>query len=245
MAPTRRRSREDSDEEEEESHRSSKRPNVLYAEQEGVASGSEEGYGHAHSNGTRETSMTNKGQKGKSKGKGKGKEKGKGETTLLHPPEQDQHNINSHQDYSDGGNDGAGGGRGGGGEDEKDEEEEEDEDGAMMRKQRELMGDLEGDDMDEDQEEGTRNTRVTDKLNTTVTNCRKPLGAPESGLVSKIMVSNFMCHRKLSIHLCRQVNFIHGRNGSGKSAILAALQICLGARAKLTNRANKLDDLIR
>ncbi|CAN0515788.1 unnamed protein product, partial [Ectocarpus sp. 12 AP-2014] len=39
--------------------------------------------------------------------------------------------------------------------------------------------------------------------------------------------------------------FINGRNGSGKSAILAALQICLGAKAHLTHRAKKMADFIR
>eukprot|EP00752_Nemacystus_decipiens_P012920 g11434.t1 len=67
----------------------------------------------------------------------------------------------------------------------------------------------------------------------------------EAGIVLKIYVENFMCHRKLSVQLCRQVNFINGRNGSGKSAILAALQICLGAKAHLTHRAKKMADFIR
>jgi recombinational DNA repair ATPase RecF len=34
-----------------------------------------------------------------------------------------------------------------------------------------------------------------------------------------------MCHQKLSIDLGPHVNFITGQNGSGKSAILAALQV--------------------
>lgn len=54
-----------------------------------------------------------------------------------------------------------------------------------------------------------------------------------------------MCHQKLTISLCDNVNFIHGQNGSGKSAILAALQICLGAGAKRTHRARNLKDLVR
>ena len=41
------------------------------------------------------------------------------------------------------------------------------------------------------------------------------------------------------------MNFISGRNGSGKSAVLAALQICLGANANSTHRAKKLSDFIR
>lgn len=54
-----------------------------------------------------------------------------------------------------------------------------------------------------------------------------------------------MCHQKLKIELCSNVNFIHGQNGSGKSAILAALQICLGAGANRTHRARNLKDLVR
>ncbi|CAM9711696.1 unnamed protein product [Scytosiphon promiscuus] len=67
----------------------------------------------------------------------------------------------------------------------------------------------------------------------------------DAGVVLKIHVENFMCHRKLTVPFCRHVNFINGRNGSGKSAILAALQICLGAKAYLTHRAKKMTDFIR
>jgi predicted ATPase len=34
-----------------------------------------------------------------------------------------------------------------------------------------------------------------------------------------------MCHKKLEMRFVRNVNFINGQNGSGKSAILAALQV--------------------
>lgn len=37
----------------------------------------------------------------------------------------------------------------------------------------------------------------------------------------------------------------HQQNGSGKSAILAALQICLGARASVTHRGDNLGGLVR
>jgi chromosome segregation ATPase len=67
----------------------------------------------------------------------------------------------------------------------------------------------------------------------------------EAGIIHKVTVENFMCHRKLTVNLCRNVNFIHGQNGSGKSAILAAIQICLGAGAKRTHRARNLQDLVR
>lgn len=65
------------------------------------------------------------------------------------------------------------------------------------------------------------------------------------GIIQQIKVENFMCHRKLRVDLCRNINFIHGQNGSGKSAILAALQICLGAGARRTHRARNLKGLVR
>ena len=73
-----------------------------------------------------------------------------------------------------------------------------------------------------------------------------PTGKPaEAGIIQEVYVENFMCHRKLSVKLCRNVNFINGQNGSGKSAILAAIQVCLGAGARRTHRARNLKDLIR
>lgn len=72
--------------------------------------------------------------------------------------------------------------------------------------------------------------------------CIKP---PECGVITRIECENFMCHRKFTVDLCRNVNFIYGQNGSGKSAILAAIQICLGAGARRTHRARNLKDLVR
>lgn len=69
--------------------------------------------------------------------------------------------------------------------------------------------------------------------------------AAMGGKIKKIYCENFMCHRRLTIDFIENVNFITGRNGSGKSAILAALQICLGAKARNTHRASKCADLIR
>ena len=41
------------------------------------------------------------------------------------------------------------------------------------------------------------------------------------------------------------LNFITGRNGSGKSAIVSAIQVCLGANAKTTGRGDRLAAFIR
>ena len=39
---------------------------------------------------------------------------------------------------------------------------------------------------------------------------------PEAGIIVKIYAENFMCHKKMTVDLCRNVNFIYGQNGSGK-----------------------------
>jgi hypothetical protein len=69
--------------------------------------------------------------------------------------------------------------------------------------------------------------------------------AAEAGLIKNIYLENFMCHPKLSVDFCPNVNFINGENGSGKSAILAGIQICLGASARRTGRGRNLAALIR
>ena len=68
---------------------------------------------------------------------------------------------------------------------------------------------------------------------------------PETGTIHSISCTNFMCHKNFHVELNRHVNFICGNNGSGKSAILAAIQICLGAGARQTHRGNRLLDLVR
>ncbi|RLO11858.1 hypothetical protein DYB28_004740 [Aphanomyces astaci] len=71
------------------------------------------------------------------------------------------------------------------------------------------------------------------------------LDRSEMGVIEEIYCENFMCHRKMVVKLGRNINFITGENGSGKSAIIAALQICLGASARTTHRGKSLKNLIR
>nr|XP_048320276.1 structural maintenance of chromosomes protein 6A-like [Ziziphus jujuba var. spinosa]XP_048320277.1 structural maintenance of chromosomes protein 6A-like [Ziziphus jujuba var. spinosa]XP_048320278.1 structural maintenance of chromosomes protein 6A-like [Ziziphus jujuba var. spinosa]XP_048320279.1 structural maintenance of chromosomes protein 6A-like [Ziziphus jujuba var. spinosa]XP_048320280.1 structural maintenance of chromosomes protein 6A-like [Ziziphus jujuba var. spinosa] len=97
---------------------------------------------------------------------------------------------------------------------------------------------------------------------------------PMAGVVKRIRLENFMCHSHLEIELGDSVNFITGQNGSkaplsifsmprvydiqnllilpmvsifsgGKSAILTALCIAFGCRAKGTQRASTLKDFIK
>lgn len=67
----------------------------------------------------------------------------------------------------------------------------------------------------------------------------------EAGIISKIRLENFMCHSSLEIEFGDMVNFITGQNGSGKSAILTALCVAFGCRARGTQRANALKDFIK
>lgn len=49
-----------------------------------------------------------------------------------------------------------------------------------------------------------------------------------------------MCHTALEVNFNERVNFVIGANGSGKSAILTALTLGLGARAKITDRGKDI-----
>lgn len=49
-----------------------------------------------------------------------------------------------------------------------------------------------------------------------------------------------MCHSNLVIEFNQSINLLVGNNGSGKSAILTALAIGLGARASVTARGNSV-----
>uniref|UniRef100_A0A453MXI1 Rad50/SbcC-type AAA domain-containing protein n=2 Tax=Aegilops tauschii subsp. strangulata TaxID=200361 RepID=A0A453MXI1_AEGTS len=74
---------------------------------------------------------------------------------------------------------------------------------------------------------------------------RSKAAAAMAGTISRIRLENFMCHSSLDIELGQHVNFITGQNGSGKSAILTALCIAFGCRAKNTQRAATLKDFIK
>jgi len=49
----------------------------------------------------------------------------------------------------------------------------------------------------------------------------------------------------LEINFGEKINFVIGHNGSGKSAILTALTVCLGGKANATNRGTSLKNLIK
>ncbi|XP_011176739.2 structural maintenance of chromosomes protein 6 [Zeugodacus cucurbitae] len=71
------------------------------------------------------------------------------------------------------------------------------------------------------------------------------LDGTRCGKIKKVVLVNFMCHAHYCIDLHPRVNFMVGRNGCGKSAILAALVVGMGGRARATNRSTSLHSLIR
>lgn len=66
-----------------------------------------------------------------------------------------------------------------------------------------------------------------------------------AGYIKKIDMVNFMCHDNLTIEFGPRMNFIIGKNGSGKSTILTALTTCLGGKASSTNRGSSVKSLIK
>ena len=67
----------------------------------------------------------------------------------------------------------------------------------------------------------------------------------DNGVVEKVTVRNFMCHTFLEVDIGPLINFIIGHNGSGKSAVLTAITICLGGKASSTNRGGSLKAFIK
>lgn len=59
-------------------------------------------------------------------------------------------------------------------------------------------------------------------------------------MVLEVVLENFLCHTHYSVTLNKDINFIVGRNGSGKSAILTGLVVALGGNASTTGRGAAL-----
>jgi len=69
--------------------------------------------------------------------------------------------------------------------------------------------------------------------------------AADNAIIEEITCINFMCHDKLHVKLGPLINFVVGMNGSGKSAVLTAVTLCLGGKASATNRGASLKSLIK
>lgn len=67
----------------------------------------------------------------------------------------------------------------------------------------------------------------------------------EHGILERVECYNFMCHDRFYVELGPLINFIVGKNGSGKSAVLTAITLCLGGKASATNRGQSLKSFIK
>ncbi|TKY90975.1 hypothetical protein EX895_000974 [Sporisorium graminicola] len=108
---------------------------------------------------------------------------------------------------------------------EEDEDHDEDDD----------MNEDEEDEIDSDEDRAEEERRLAEADH----------GTAQSGIVERIVLRNFMCHANFSIDLEPRLNFVMGRNGSGKSTILTALMIALGGKTSSTNRGASLKDLVK
>uniref|UniRef100_A0A8D8SCH2 Structural maintenance of chromosomes protein 6 n=2 Tax=Cacopsylla melanoneura TaxID=428564 RepID=A0A8D8SCH2_9HEMI len=66
-----------------------------------------------------------------------------------------------------------------------------------------------------------------------------------AGVIKCINVKNFMCHDHFEMVFNPRINFISGRNGSGKSAIQTALIIGLGGDTRATSRGTTVSSFIK
>ncbi|ORY79506.1 P-loop containing nucleoside triphosphate hydrolase protein [Protomyces lactucae-debilis] len=67
----------------------------------------------------------------------------------------------------------------------------------------------------------------------------------EAGTIESIELFDFMCHAHFKIELGPNLNFVVGMNGSGKSAVLTAITVCLGGKAAASGRGTSVKSLVR
>ncbi|KAJ5377879.1 uncharacterized protein N7496_005288 [Penicillium cataractarum] len=100
--------------------------------------------------------------------------------------------------------------------------------------------------LDEDADEEELELRQTQLIQDKYAHLIDEANVPaEHGVLERVECYNFMCHTQFSVELGPLINFIIGKNGSGKSAVLTAITLCLGGKASATNRGQSLKSFIK
>lgn len=111
-------------------------------------------------------------------------------------------------------------------------------------KRRPKQADVQMTQSDDDESEDEDDYELSQQESRAAVSLAQKNGHSLAGILHSVKLDRFMSHDCFQYELGPNVNIISGRNGSGKSAIVAALQIGLGARATATERASKLEDHI-
>ncbi|ORY41516.1 P-loop containing nucleoside triphosphate hydrolase protein [Rhizoclosmatium globosum] len=65
-----------------------------------------------------------------------------------------------------------------------------------------------------------------------------------TGSLERVELVQFMCHQFFELNFNPKINFVIGHNGSGKSAILTGIMVCLGGKAGTTGRGSSVKSLV-
>ncbi|KZV60246.1 P-loop containing nucleoside triphosphate hydrolase protein [Peniophora sp. CONT] len=116
-----------------------------------------------------------------------------------------------------------------------------------FRKGKQRASDNMGEDEDEQSESPDTDEEVElEKARESLRQRRNQPGtSAKYGIIEKVEMHQFMCHRYLTFDLGSRINFVIGHNGSGKSAVLSAITVGLGGKANSTGRGNGLKSFIR
>ncbi|GAB6030556.1 Structural maintenance of chromosomes protein 6 [Chamberlinius hualienensis] len=100
--------------------------------------------------------------------------------------------------------------------------------------------DSENEDDDDDDDDD-----IVNEISTVSTENKFLKHGTQCGIIESINLKQFMCHNHFSIKFCPNMNYVVGKNGSGKSAIMTAVVVGLGGTAGNTSRGSTVKGFIQ